>query len=136
MHYNLHTYARHRSSHKWRARRVSSFMLLPLSKSSCPPSPYLSLSTLICVHACIHMYACDHCDHTHPHNALYSLSTKHMSVYWTRYWSTFHCQHSTQEGRRLEDSTRLQQKGAQLSASHSHYEMCSRLCSTARGLCA
>ena len=21
--------------------------------------------------------------------------TKHMSVYWTRYWSTFHCQHST-----------------------------------------
>ena len=27
-----------------------------------------------CVHACIHMYACAHCDYTHPHNALYSLS--------------------------------------------------------------
>ena len=61
--------------------------------------------------------------------------TKHMSVYWTRYWSTFHCQHSTQEGGRLEDSTRLQQKGVQLSVSNSHYEMCSWHVPPQVGLC-
>ena len=100
------------------------------AKSSCHPLPSQSQYTNVCPCLYTHMYACDHCDHAHPHNALYSLSTKHMSVYWTRYWSTFHCQHSTQEGGRLEDSTRLQQKGVQLSASHSHYEMCSWQCST------
>ena len=95
----------------------------------------LILSTLMCVHVCIHMYAWDHCDHPHtrPHNTLYSPSTKHMSVYWTRYCSTFDCKHSTPEGGRLEGLTHLQQKGVQLSASNSHYEMCSWQCTTVWG---
>ena len=82
------------------------------------PLPISSQYVCVRMHLHIHLYACDH-------NALYSLSTKHMSVYWTRYWSTFHYQHSTQEGGRLEDSTHLQQKEVQLSASHSHHEICS-----------
>ena len=58
-------HGRHRSSHKWRARRVSSFMLLPLSKSSCHPLFYHSQYINV-VHACIHMYAFDHRDHPIP----------------------------------------------------------------------
>ena len=38
--------------------------------------------------------------------------------------------HSIPERDRLQDSTHLQQKGVQLSASHSHYKMCLRQCST------
>ena len=58
-----------------------------------------------------------------------------MFVYWIRFWSTFDCQHSTQEGGRLEDSIPLQQKRVQLSASHSHYEMCSWHVPPQVGLC-
>ena len=66
-------HGRHRSSHKWHARRVSSFMFLPLSKSSCHPLFYHSQYINV-VHACIHMYAFDHRDHAHPHNTLHSPS--------------------------------------------------------------
>ena len=99
----------------------------------CTRHDYYVLKTIVSMPVCIHMYACDHCDHTHHHNALYSLSTKHMSVYWTERWSTFDCKHSTPEGGHLEYSTCLQQKGVQRSASHSHYEMCSWQCSTVQG---
>ena len=75
--------------------------------TECPPAPDLT-------HWCVTVTLPPHKD-----------DTKHMSVYWTGCGSTFDCQHSTQEGGRLEDSTRLQQKGVQLSARRPHYDMCS-----------
>ena len=66
-------HGQHTSSHKWHARRVSSFMLLPLFKLSCRPLFYHSQYINV-VHACIHMYAFDHRDHAHHNNTLHSPS--------------------------------------------------------------
>ena len=62
-------------------------MLLPLSKLYC----YLSCSqyVCVCVHACMHMHVTTVIYHLN--NALHLPSTMHISVYWTRYWSTFYC---------------------------------------------
>ena len=83
--------------------------LLLLTVFMCCPrlasNPARLIPTLLCIHLCV-------LDQVLVNHPLPTLNTG---------------------GRTLEDPTRLQQKRVQLSASHSHYDMCSWQCSTVRG---